>query len=159
MALKRGEKKPSNGAINDVNSTDNGKVPLQEVAKALNAFFEPLAELGAEFGYRSASEILSFCGFYLDAGAKIDEAIDAAVVQKLLPKLHGSRRRLEGALFALWKECLDAAHKTADLDKTIEGAPAMPVDASTCRYPLSAEKIFRMRKASLHNGFASFAEA
>lgn len=159
LALKRGEKKPSNGAINDVNSTDNGKVPLQEVAKALNAFFEPLAELGAEFGYRSASEILSFCGFYLDAGAKIDEAIDAAVVQKLLPKLHGSRRRLEGALFALWKECLDAAHKTADLDKTIEGAPAMPVDASTCRYPLSAEKIFRMRKASLHNGFASFAEA
>ena len=159
LALKRGEKKPSNGAINDVNSTDNGKVPLQEVAKALNAFFEPLAELGAEFGYRSASEILAFCGFYLDAGAKIDEAIDAAVVQKLLPKLHGSRRRLEGVLFALWKECLDAAHKTADLDKTIEGAPAMPVDASTCRYPLSAEKIFRMRKASLHNGFASFAEA
>ena len=159
LALKRGEKKPSNGAINDVNSTDNGKVPLQEVAKALNAFFEPLAELGAEFGYRSASEILSFCGFYLDAGAKIDEAIDAAVVQKLLPKLHGSRRRLEGVFFALWKECLDAAHKTADLDKTIEGAPAMPVDASTCRYPLSAEKIFRMRKASLHNGFASFAEA
>ena len=159
LALKRGEKKPSNGAINDVNSTDNGKVPLQEVAKALNAFFEPLAELGAEFGYRSASELLSFCGFYLDAGAKIDEAIDAAVVQKLLPKLHGSRRRLEDVLFALWKECLDAAHKTTDLDKTIEGAPAMPVDASTCRYPLSAEKIFRMRKASLHNGFASFAEA
>ena len=37
----------------------------KDAANAVNAFFRPLEKLGAEFGYRSASEIMSFCGFYI----------------------------------------------------------------------------------------------
>ena len=157
LALKRGEKKPSDQAISDANNPDNGKVPLQEIAKALNAFFKPLAELGAEFGYRSAVEILAFCGYYLDTGATIDQSIDAAVIQKLLPKLHGSRRKLEQVLPKIWEKCrvannndvlVDVAKITTNYDfgvKTI--------------YPMSAEKVLRMFRAAVANGFASFAEA
>ncbi len=162
LALKRGEKKPSGAAVpaapagQPVNP-DAGKVPLQEVAKAVNVFFKPLAELGAEFGYRSAAEIMSFCGFYIDAGAKIDDAIDAAIVQKLLPKVHGSRRKLERVLTELWKLCrMDGV--TDDLDAVAKTGGEYDFSAKT-KYPLSAEKVLRMFRAAMANGFASFAEA
>lgn len=162
LALKRGEKKPSGTAVpaapaGKPANPDKGKVPLQEVAKAVNAFFTPLAELGAEFGYRSAAEIMSFCGFYIDAGAKIDAAIDAAIVQKLLPKVHGSRRKLERVLTELWKLCrLDGV--TDDLDAVAKAGGEYDFSAKT-KYPLSAEKVLRMFRAAMANGFASFAEA
>lgn len=160
LALTRDEKKPSDQTYNDPNDPnhpDNGKVPLQEVAKELNAFFKPLSELGAEFGYRSAAEILSFTGFYLDTEATITEAIDAAIVQKLLPKLHGSRRKLENDLGALWKLCLNGNCQD-DLEKAHKDKATFDIKANT-KYPLSAEKILRMYHSVYLNGFASFAEA
>ena len=161
QTLGRGEKKPSDAAIpaaptgQPVNP-DAGKIPLQEVAKAVNAFFRPLAKLGAEFGYRSASEIMSFCGFYIDAGASIDEAIDAAIVQKLLPKVHGSRRKLEGVLSEIWKLCLNQG-----VNDQLDAVAKADVDYEFTKnkYPLSAEKVLRMFRAAMANGFASFAEA
>ena len=161
LALGRGEKKPSAAVIpaapagRPVNP-DEGKVPVQEVAKAINAFFTPLAKLGVEFGYRSASEIMSFCGFYIDAGAKIDDAIDAAIVQKLLPKVHGSRRKLERVLSEIWKLCLKP-DETKELDAAAKSDGEY--DFTKAKYPLSAEKVLRMFRAALANGFASFAEA
>ena len=146
LALKRGEKKPSN----DVKADDGNRRPLQEVAKAVNAFFKPLAELGAEFGYRSAAEIMSFCGFYIDAGAKIDAAIDAAIVQKLLPKLHGSQARL-GPVLRKLKEL--ATKETV----TSEGGETKKV--RTPLYTLTCEKLDRMLDRLKANGFTSFAEA
>jgi len=162
LALKRGEKTPSNAAIpaapaGQPANPDEGKIPVQEVAKAVNAFFKPLTELGAEFGYRSSAEIMSFCGYYIDAGAKIDAAIDAAIVQKLLPKVHGSRRKLERVLTELWKLCrMDGV--TDDLDAVAKAGGEYDFSAKT-KYPLSAEKVLRMFRAAMANGFASFAEA
>ena len=129
---------------------DGNRRPLQEVAKAVNAFFKPLAELGAEFGYRSAAEIMSFCGFYIDAGAKIDAAIDAAIVQKLLPKLHGSQARL-GPVLRKLKEL--ATKETV----TSEGGETKKV--RTPLYTLTCEKLDRMLDRLKANGFTSFAEA
>ena len=100
---------------------------------ALSAFFEPLAELGAEFGYRTAFEVTKFVSYYCDMGAEIVDAIDAAVLQKLLPKLHGSQARLGPVLEKLSALC--------------DG-----------KYPLSLDKIGRMQKR-LEVGFTSFAEA
>ena len=162
LALKRGEKTPSNAAIpaapaGQPANPDEGKIPVQEVAKAVNAFFKPLTELGAEFGYRSSAEIMSFCGYYIDAGAKIDAAIDAAIVQKLLPKVHGSRRKLERVLAALWKLCRKEA-ETEELDAVVKAGGEYDFSAKT-KYPLSAEKILRMFRSAVANGFASFAEA
>ena len=162
QALKRGEKKPSDQPVpaapaGHPANPDTGRIPLQEIAKTLNAFFKELAALGAEFGYRSASEILSFCGYYLDTGAKIDEAIDAAIVQKLLPKVHGSRRKLVEYLKAMWKLCLKDG-KTSTLETLFAPNSTLTVEGEA-KYPLSAEKISRMYKAAIENGFASFAEA
>lgn len=105
----------------------------EELRKEMTAFFEPLAELGAEFGYRTACEASRFVRYYCETGVGINDAIDAAIIQKFLPKLHGSQARLGPVLEKLSALC--------------DG-----------KYPLSLDKIGRMQKR-LEVGFTSFAEA
>ena len=125
----------------------------EAVQKALNAFFPPLAELGSEFGYRSAAEVLRFAALYREAGAAtVEEAIDAGIVQKLLPKLHGSQARLGPVLKTLAGR--------ASVKRTVkDGETGEDREESVPLYPLAHDKIDRMRKRLNANGFASFAEA
>lgn len=120
---------------------------------ALNAFFPPLAELGAEFGYRSAAEVLRFAALYREAGAaKVEEAIDAGVIQKLLPKLHGSQARL-GPVLKTLAGLASVKRTVKDEESEEEREESVPL------YPLAHDKIDRMRKRLNANGFSSFAEA
>lgn len=135
----------------------SGSTNKDAIAEALNKFFPELAKLGAEFGYRTANEVMRFCAYYLAAGATIDGAIDAAIVQKLLPKLHGSRRKLERVLAELWKLCRKDG-ETDDLDVVAKASGDYDF-AMKAKYPLSAEKVLRMFRSAVANGFASFAEA
>ena len=99
--------------------------------------FEALAPIGAEFGFRTAYEISRFVRFHnklTGAGWQFNEALDAQVLQKLMPKLHGSQRRLEPVLKALETFCIE----------------------NQCN--ASLEKIKRMQDR-LKDGFTSFAEA
>ena len=86
----------------------------------------------------------------LDEAMKENEAIDAAIVQKMLPKLHGSRKKLDKVLTELWKLCFED-----------DNAPDLKEDLVNfeARYPLSADKILRMYKYAHENGFTSYAEA
>ena len=133
-------------ALDAAGSTKN----KDAIATALNKFFPELMKLGAEFGYRSAGEIVRFCSYYLAAGATIDDAIDAAIVQKLLPKLHGSQARL-GPVLRKLKEL--ATKETV----TSEGGETKKV--RTPLYTLTCEKLDRMLDRLKANGFTSFAEA
>lgn len=115
----------------------------------LIGFFKTLKSVNAEFGYRSASEIGRFIALAHNKGnLSIDNAIDAAIVQKLLPKLHGSRKKLVPVLSALWDMCEPGIG--------IAFAESVP---TTVKYPLTADKIFRMYRGAVDNGFTSFAEA
>ena len=127
------------------------------VSDPLKKFFPELAELGAEFAFRTAGEAMRFCGFARAAGMSVDEAIDAAVMQKLLPKLHGSRRRLASALEAFWTFCLKDGDAATLLDVTKKDGKKEIADVA--KYPVSAAKIVRLWTASQVNGFASYAEA
>jgi len=137
--------------------------------------FKTLQSHGAEFGYRTAYETARFIHFYKLLGNHADgettwfpSAFDCVVFQKLLPKLHGSRAKLGPVLKKLWFLCVnDAASRGADAlkaaeeaarstDKKAEPSVIVPVGAP---YPLSAEKIGRMWRLLIENGFASFAEA
>ena len=122
----------------------------------MNNFFDDLKAVNAEFGYRSAAEIFRFISFAKnndDAVNKmsINEIIDAAIVQKLLPKLHGSRKKLDPALKGLWKLCF----KIEDRD-TLQISRD---NISKAIYKESADKILRMYDSANANGFTSFAEA
>ena len=98
------------------------------------SFFETLQEAGAEFGYRTANEMTILVSYLMHFGMSESEAYDAAIMQKLLPKLHGSRSKLSKVLPKLITLC--------------EG-----------KYPISLEKLERMKKNAEENGFASYAEA
>lgn len=80
------------------------------------------------------------------------EIIDCAVVQKLLPKLHGSRKKLDKTLNTLWKECFDG-----EAQKETTSISADKVEKA--KYKLTADKIQRMYESAMANGFTSFSEA
>jgi hypothetical protein len=101
-------------------------------------------------------------------------AMDAVIVQKFLPKLHGSRPKLEGLLWALAWAC--GANRTglaaaAFLAQCREAGRAqeetrfgpLVVEAAlagaAARYPLSFEKVMRMWRKLVRDQFVTFSEA
>lgn len=136
-------------AVDFVNKT-NSQVEKDEKNKdVLLSFFKELKKVNAEFGYRTVNEISRYLHF-ADGDLEDDSAIDTAILQKLLPKLHGSRKKLVPVLTSMWKLCLnDGVTKEIDAE----------FDATDFKYPESAEKIQRMYHAVVDNGFTSFAEA
>lgn len=120
-------------------------------------FFTELKKTGAEFGYRTASEIGRLIQKLEELGESGDDLLDIAIMQKLLPKLHGSRSKLSKVLIILGALCLtnpkDCKAKYFDQIDEIDFSD------SNIRYKLSFEKIIRMYKNALDNGFASYAEA
>lgn len=131
-----------------------------EINKALLAFFKELKKSGAEFGYRSASEILRFAGVAktIEPDWEIDDVIDAAVMQKLLPKVHGSRNKLNKILPVLGGFCLIKPEKVKE--DYLEKFDAIDFENDkNIKYKLSFEKICRMYRNALENGYASYAEA
>lgn len=122
-------------------------------------FFNELKKTGAEFGYRSASEILRFAAIVQKVAPDWDlyQITDAAIMQKLLPKVHGSRRKLEPVLKTLGTLCLlgeQTFDELTDPKKEIDYT-----DTEKIKYPVSLEKIVRMYANLLSNGFTSYAEA
>ncbi len=125
----------------------------EELNKTLLNFFIELKKSGAEFGYRTASEILRFAAVakQINSGWSENDIIDAAIMQKLLPKVHGSRRKLEPVLKTLGTLCLIEGMKFDDYMSKKE--------SKMVKYPYSLEKILRMYDNLLSNGFTSYAEA
>lgn len=138
-------------------------------------FFGIMASNGSEFGYRVAHESTRFVSFFKLLGNHDDvdpawllTALDCLILQKFLPKLHGSRTKLGPLLKKLWFVCSTAhGSRTEDPlalaeaasrsnDKQAEPSSSIPEGAP---YPQSCAKIARMWRLLNENGFASFAEA
>ncbi|MDD2883098.1 MAG: hypothetical protein PHQ58_22015 [Rhodoferax sp.] len=151
-------------------------------------FFNLLREHNAEFGYRTSYEAARFIHFYNQLGGYsegsvdwFDSAMDAVVVQKFLPKLHGSRSKLEGLLWALAWACFDKEQDrgTKEFAEQIRQASQAQNDAQyypeklwdalvkinptdpskAARYPLSFDKVMRMWRKLVRDQFVTFAEA
>lgn len=138
----------------------------EKINKALLEFFIELKKTGSEFGYRSASEIFRFAGVLSkltgnDGKAwNTNDVIDAALMQKLLPKIHGSRKKLEAVLDVLAKLCISADEdKIDDIITELEKAPGKIDGSENVRFKISLEKILRMKNRVVQEGFTSFAEA
>jgi hypothetical protein len=141
----------------------------------LNKFFTELQLVGSEFGYRSAAEIellitkLGIDGFTDEDGKPIENntKIDIAIMQKLLPKLHGSRKKLVDPLEKLAGFCLERKKDAPQQDEQIkikslyQQFKSEKIDNVNweIKYPISLEKIERMLKNVIENGFTSYAEA
>jgi MoxR-like ATPase len=109
-----------------------------------------LAASGHEFGHRVMAESLRFAAIYSGGGRQdLDEVLDLIAMQKLLPRLHGSRRQLEPVLRGLmsWAGVEDGSGDDA----------AVEVDTNS-RLPRTATKLRRMLATLRANQFVSFTE-
>jgi 5-methylcytosine-specific restriction protein B len=115
-----------------------GSVTAADLKARLTEIFVALAPIGAEFGFRTAYEITRFTHFHTKLtgdGWQFKDALDAQVLQKLMPKLHGSERKLGPVLEMLHGFC------------------------SNYHCDSSLVKIERMQNRLRTDGFTSFAEA
>ena len=142
---------------------ETDKKNLKKVETDLKDFFKELKKSGAEFGYRSASEIGRLMFMLEELGEKEDNLLDIAIMQKLLPKIHGSRNKLSKVLPVLGGFCLknNELIKEKYLDMFVNNTLTEEIlnKDSNIKYRISFEKICRMYKNAVENGFASYAEA
>src|ERR1700687_3141905 len=113
---------------------------------SLKALHKLLGEHGLEFGHRTLTEALRFASTYyaLTASGWL-HALDLIVLRMILPRIHGSRTRVEPVLLGLETYC------TA----TEAGGTALQ---STPSLPFSLSKVQRMLRIVRANQFVSFTE-
>jgi 5-methylcytosine-specific restriction protein B len=128
--------------------------------EALRRVHEILLETGWEFGHRVYYEAIRFAAMYQASGdPRWEDALDVQILQKILPRLHGSRRKLEPTLVALGRFCVelplssDAAHAVGATGFDPLSIPDTPV-----RLPRAFDKIRRMTRNLRANQFTGFAE-
>jgi len=150
--------------------------------------FDVLAKQRLEFGFRTAKEITKFVAGYMRLSANegnwFDQALDAQINQKILPKLNGSRTQLSATLWQLSLLCRERrdllitedGYDTDDskwgalnerlthvVNADIENADPWQSfnrsDVKSMQYPISAEKLARMWQILDASGFVSFTEA
>lgn len=133
------------------------------INRAFIDFFDELKKVGAEFGYRTAGEILRLIDKLeaLDSDLSTDQKIDIAIMQKLLPKLHGSRRKLSPVLAKLAGFCIknEFPDYKLNVERELLEKENYSTDVPEARYTISLEKFYRMYRGAIDNGFSSFAEA
>ena len=126
---------------------------------AVTKLHETLIQVGWEFGFRTYYDMLRFAAFASAMGiSSWQQILDLQVLQKILPRLNGSKRRLEPALSRLGRFCQDLA-----VDDKVKDEPNnvfMPIeqDLASPQLPQSYDKIRRMHRLLAANQFASFAE-
>jgi 5-methylcytosine-specific restriction enzyme B len=130
----------------------------QELGDKLRQAHTLLARYGLEFGHRVYYESLRFAALAEVAGLQtIEEVLDRIVMQKMLPRLHGSRKRLELPLLALTHYCRDLPV----VIETDENLPTLRVDQladGAAKLPISYRKLCRMLRNLRANQFVSFTE-
>jgi 5-methylcytosine-specific restriction enzyme B len=105
-----------------------------------------LTKYDLEFGHRTLTEALRFSATYgAISGAGWLQALDLIVLQMILPRIHGSRPRVEPILTALQAYCTNVASPTLE--------PTLTPDL-----PFSLSKVGRMLRILRANQFVSFTE-
>lgn len=144
-------------SVNDyLDAPDDVKVMLKELVELLKPH-------SLHFGYRVAQEVARFVNSVRthvgDNQAAIDAAVDAQLVQKVLPKFSGSQAQLEEPLrkviFLLLQDNGGLTVKDCEqITQTwIEQNSAA---IAACRFPLATDKIARMLTDLNQRGFTSF---
>jgi 5-methylcytosine-specific restriction endonuclease McrBC GTP-binding regulatory subunit McrB len=134
------------------------------------------------FGYRMLDEIALFVQNATQAPNDVvgklseDEALDYAVLMKVLPKFHGPRQKLEKPLWQVLNWCLkdgvgDGSVSPQKVWKQITGEEKQPSGDDIAaqlrdwdnivgkfRYPNTAKKVLQMLRQLYETGFASFAQ-
>lgn len=130
---------------------------LREVVTALN---RELAPYHYHFGYRVASEIAAFVLYARRQGATDPDlwvALDLAVLEKVLPKFHGTAQELSEPLDAV-AFVARRGRGRSKAEKGGGGEAHGEEAASEARLPRCLRKVERMRRRLRTRGYTSFLE-
>ncbi|HET8626604.1 MAG TPA: hypothetical protein VFL91_04265 [Thermomicrobiales bacterium] len=165
----RHERKPDITDWDALGALDEG---LRETVVALH---ELLVPEGRHFGYRVAAEIARFVVLASEqAGrepATLRAALDLALLEKVLPKFHGTQQELEAVLAAMCDFAIHGARRDEpnSPEALLEGwrpardgaLAAVVADDDTVPAPVlprTAAKLWGMLRRLRQQGFASFIE-
>lgn len=127
---------------------------LDEIISTLTEVNEYLKGSGFEFGYRTVNEILAFMYVaWKYEGAKTEwnnwrRYLDTQILQKILPKLHGSQMALSETLDNLLIYCLSI--------DSVDNVPELNDIDDTYPYPDSAKKLMQMKEVLEKQRYVSF---
>jgi len=132
----------------------NDHAKRTEIERAISQLFEIMEKEKQEFGFRTINEVLRYLSLDLELGGygsewQWQDAFDAQIIQKILPKLYGSRRKLESLLSALHQFCLRGKN-TDKIEPSNSDSVEKPV------FPLSYNKIAEMICTLRRDQFVSF---
>jgi hypothetical protein len=131
---------------------DEDAVVTGELAESLRRLHRALSRSGNEFGHRVFIESLRFAAIYEKLGdAAHDAALDQVLMLKVLPRIHGSRKRVEPVL----KRLLRFAYEP---DASLQRLELPDEPTTSPRLPLSARKLSRMLETVRVDQFVSFTE-
>jgi hypothetical protein len=125
----------------------------QELEIVLSGLYSILKTVNLDFGYRVYKETLEYLFFaisYYQNTHDWQQYVDNAILQKVLPKLHGNRRQLSEVLDVLIR-FLDGE----EIDENINGIN-IKVYAIKMDLSKSKEKLIRMRNTLENIGYVSF---
>jgi hypothetical protein len=137
-----------------------------EVNKHLLEVLEILQNGRFEFAFRTAKEVVAYLKVSHELAAdkaaweagKWKSDLDDEILQKILPKLCGSKRRIEALLVRLARYCeTGVVHKIEDsTPAAYQSSPVKRADAAKCKFPRSHGKLCDMIDAVRRDQFVSF---
>ena len=130
-----------------------------KLSEELRNIHRILSPYSFEFGHRVYYEAQRFASIYEAAGsATLEDALDRILIQKILPRLHGSRRRLESLIKGLAHYCYDLSMPSDETGTTDVSFDPENKDVANSSLPNSFEKLTRMLRSLRANQFTSFTE-
>ncbi len=138
---------------------------INNIKDSLIKFFIVLKKSRFEFAYRTVNEVLRYVRVAYAIKPDDNEwnwkhVMDMQILQKILPKLHGSRRRLEATLVALAHLCeqdsLEEAKQIFDNNAKIGEFDPNSRPKEDLYYPKSHHKLVAMINALRRDQFVSF---
>ena len=162
--------------VKDLGLTDKEIGAIKEAtARALDGCYQLLLPVGFPFGYRTPKEVFAYLRVWIAASmlretakeAMLEhwpDALDRAVLQKVLPKIHGNKRTLGDSLRATaafltgsHSSSADPARYTLGINTTVGIAEEdVLVLGVNPQMKLSAEKLRGMHDRLAATGYVSF---
>jgi len=129
----------------------------EDAELTLERLLNVLKEDNLHFGYRVVNEISRFLCISKKVNHNFDlyDALDIQILQKILPKLHGTRARLEDPLKKLFSFCYSDSQQDDFIDNDFDKAISFAGDVP---YPRSAQKLAKMILNLGNQGYTSFIE-
>lgn len=137
--------------LNNNEQEENECFLLEKISDELSWFNENLKDSSFEFGYRTVNEILAFMYVAWKYEGEPEywnnwkRYFDAQLLQKILPKLHGSQIVIGKTLDDLLTHCLG-----------VENSDDIANLSEDCPYPRSAKKLIQMKDVLEKQRYMSF---